>query len=86
MIRVKRESDGKIFTNDMTSQDCIYEIHFSTSYTQVKVQELQPCGTFKSSELICAPEKSKPSFVDMIAVQGYDKGEFIYSDTVGEIQ
>lgn len=31
------DTNGKVFTNDMCSVECIIEIHFCTSYTQVTV-------------------------------------------------
>lgn len=77
MISVKRERDGKIFTSDMSAEESIYEIHFCTSYTQVKVQELDEDGKLKTLDIICKPEGSQPSWVDLIATQDDDTGTFV---------
>ena len=76
MIKVKRHRDGKVFTNDMSADEGIYEIHFCTSYAQVKVQELED-DYLQCKEIICQPVGSVPSWVDMLAVQNDDTGEFI---------
>lgn len=77
MISVKRDRDGKIFTNDMIAKESIYEIHFCTSYTQVKVQELDNDGKLKSLDIICKPEGTKASWVDLIATKDCDTGAFV---------
>lgn len=33
-----KDSEGNVFTNDMTDDNAIIEVHFCTSYTQVVVQ------------------------------------------------
>ena len=78
MIKVKRNRDGKIFTNDMSQEDCIYEIHFCTSYTQVLVRE-KVDGFFTDKEIIIKPIGTEPcSFFDMIAVgKDDDWGEWV---------
>ncbi len=77
MIKVKRDSDGKIFTNDMSERDGIYEIHFCTSYTQVMIQEEDENGKLKSKEIICNTVGTKPNPVDLIATQDDETGRFI---------
>lgn len=77
MISVKRDRDGKIFTSDMSAEESIYEIHFCTSYTQVRVQELDEDGKLKSLDIICKPEGTKPSLVDLISTQDDDTGTFM---------
>lgn len=78
-IQVKRLKDGKIFTNDMSQDECIYEIHFCTAYTQVIVQEFNDAGERVSSDIICKPygNESQTSWIDLIAIQDDDLGEFI---------
>lgn len=77
MIKVKRDSDGKVFTNNMSERECIYEIHFCTSYTQVMIQEEDEEGKLKSKEIICAPLGTKANPVDLIATQDDEIGRFI---------
>lgn len=77
MITVKRDRDGKLFTSDMSEKESIYEIHFCTSYTQVKIQELNESGELKSMDIICHTEGSKPNFVDLIATQDDDTGTLL---------
>ena len=77
MIKVKRHKDGKVFTADMSEHESIYEIHFCTSYTQVMVQESDANGNLQKAEIICEPIGIKPNFVDLIAIQGDDTGEFL---------
>ena len=77
MISVKRDGDGKIFTSDMSAKESIYEIHFCTSYTQVKVQELNEDGKLKSIDIICKPVGTNASWVDLIATRDDDTGTFV---------
>lgn len=77
MISVKRDRDGKVFTNNMSAKESIYEIHFCTSYTQVKVQELDEDGNLKSLDIICNPEGTKANCIDLIATQNDDTGTFV---------
>jgi len=79
MIAVKRDRDGKVFSNDMSEKESIYEIHFSTSYTQVKVQELDENGGLVSCDIICRPFGARVNWVDLIATQPDDTGFFLYS-------
>lgn len=76
-ISVKRDSDNKVFTTNMSDTESIYEIHFCTSYTQVKVQELNESGELISKDIICPPIGTVGNFVDMIAVQNDDTGIII---------
>jgi len=78
MIKVKRHKDGKIFTTDMSIDDGIYEMHFCTSYTQVMIQETNKEGKLQSKEIICKPIGTKPNWVDLIAIQDDDTGEFLH--------
>lgn len=77
MIKVKRNSDGKVFTNDMSEREGIYEIHFCTSYTQVMIQEEDESGKLESKAIICDPVGTKQNPVDLIATQDDEAGIFI---------
>jgi hypothetical protein len=77
MFSVKRDRDGKVFTSDMSAEDYIYAIHFCTSYTQVKVQELGEDGILMSSDIICKPVGTQANWVDLFAIQDDDTGTFI---------
>jgi len=79
MIAVKRHRDGKVFTTDMSKDDGIYEMHFCTSYTQVMIQEADDEGRLKNSEIICKPVGTEPNWVDLIATQDDDTGEFVFA-------
>lgn len=80
MIIVTRDSDKKQFTSDMSSDEGICEIHFCTSYTQVKVQErTETTGQFAERDIICPPIGTEPSWLDEIAVQGDDTGVLTYA-------
>ena len=70
-IVVKRLCDGKIFTSDMTAKDTILEMHFSTSYTQVEVQEEGEDGRFISGSIIVYNKDSNP--LDLLAITDNDK-------------
>jgi len=72
VISVKRDRDGKIFTNDMSAKESIYEIHFCTSYTQVRVQELDEDGKLLSREIICKAVGTNANWVDLMAIQDDD--------------
>ena len=77
LISVKRDSDDKVFTTNMSEKEGIYEMHFCTSYTQVKVQELNQSGELISKDIICPPIGTVGNFVDMIAIQNDDTGIII---------
>lgn len=61
----------------MSEKESIYEIHFCTSYTQVRVQELDENGKLKSLDIICKPEGTQPNWIDSIATQDDDTGTFV---------
>jgi hypothetical protein len=75
LIKVKRIKDGRIFTSDMSGKDdaCILQIHFSTSYTQVVIQE-KIGEKFTQFDLICLPIGSEPCVIDLIATANDDEG------------
>lgn len=84
LIQVKRKTDGKIFSSDMSNEnkDCILSIGFCTSYTQVTVQEENEDGTkFEKSDVICPPIGTESNWVDLIACQGDLEGEFLTPPT-----
>lgn len=80
MIAVKRHRDGKIFTSDMSQKDCILEIHFCTSYTQVIVQELSCESKNTTADIICEAIGVEVNLIDLIATQEDDDGEFITAE------
>jgi hypothetical protein len=76
LIRVQRDSDQKIFTNDISNAESIIEIHFCASYTQVIVQELKPSG-YQTKDIICEPIGTTANPIDLIATQNDDTGKFL---------
>ena len=74
MIKVTRDKDGKVFASDMSKDECIIEIHFCTSYTQVKVYEFGEDRAFWEKDIICQPIGTKPNTLDLIATQDDDTG------------
>ena len=71
LIKV-RDSKGKVFSNDMSNFECIIEIHFCTSYTQVVVQEKDTETNKTINRDIVIPienENSIEQAIDMIAVK-----------------
>ena len=81
MIKVKRNHDGKVFTSDMSKDDCILEIHFCTSYTQVICYELDEDGSLQQIDIICPADCTEMGLVDGIAVADSDWGRFILTPT-----
>jgi hypothetical protein len=77
VIKVKRHKDGKVFTSGMSQNEGIYEMHFCTSYTQVMIYETDEEGNIQEAEVICEPIGTECSFVDSIAIQDDDTGEFV---------
>lgn len=82
LIKIKDKKTGTIYTNDMgaDNKNCILEIHFCTSYTQVKVQsEKESHGKtiFPTHDIMLSPVKSKANFVDLIAIQNDNEGEWL---------
>jgi hypothetical protein len=82
-IKVKDTNTGVIYSNDMAkgNKHTILEIHFCTSYTQVKVQdeEVNEVGgnCWPKHDIIIPSELSKVNWVDMIAVQNDPIGEWV---------
>lgn len=71
MIIVKRHSDGKIFTSDISAEkEFIYEVHFSTTCTQVRVQECDEMGNVKSFDIICKPTGCRQGSSDLVSYTG----------------
>ena len=62
----------------MEADECIYEIHFSTSYTQLLIMEEDDEGNQFGNVIICEAIGTKPSPLDMIAVSDSDWGEFVW--------
>ena len=83
MIKVKRDSDGAVFDTGMRYNTGIIEIHFCTSYTQVRVQE-EKDGMCHVHDIICPPIGTKPNFVDLIATQDDETGVLFWEDAKDE--
>lgn len=77
MIQVQRSNDGKIFNSDMSNESklSILAIHFCTSYTLVEIQDLETKE--KQPDIVCEPIGSVSNWVDCIAIQDCDHGNFI---------
>ena len=82
-IRIKDEVNGKVYSNDMSDKNkqSILEIHFCTSYTQVKVQDTieteQGNFAYPEHDIILPPLGSKVNWVDLIATQYDNKGHWL---------
>ena len=80
LIKVKDKTTNKVYTNEMDNDCCITEIHFCTSYTQVVVQDVinkDGKTTYPNHDVILPPLKSEPYWVDLIAIQNSNIGEWI---------
>lgn len=78
MIKVKRNRDGKVFTIDMSEKETIYEIHFCTSYTQVRIQEHGENGPYTKNDIFVKPIGTKTNCIDQLAFDGTeDWGEWL---------
>ena len=78
LIKV-RDSKGKVFSNDMNNIECIIEIHFCTSYTQVIVQEkdLETDKTITRDIIIPIENDSVlEQTIDMIAIKSDEIGSW----------
>ena len=79
MIKVKRNRDGKVFDADMSKNESIYEIHFCTSYTQVRIQERNDDSKLVSKDVFVKSIGMLENPIDMLAFDGEeDWGEFVY--------
>lgn len=81
MIKVRREVDGKIFTSDVSTEEGIYEMHFSTSFTQVRVQEFDCNGKIVHKDIFCQPDGSEPDGWDFRGVKHNQVGSFIEQES-----
>lgn len=71
MIIVKRDSDGKIFTTNVSMVESIYEIYFYSDHTRVTVREIAPdTATTRWSHIICKPTVCRQSCSDVISYTG----------------
>ncbi|MDT2832378.1 hypothetical protein P7H62_15430 [Vagococcus carniphilus] len=78
LIKV-RDSKGKVFSNDTSNFECIIEIHFCTSYTQVVVQEKDVETDETIFRDIIIPIENKNNLeqvIDMIAVKSDEIGSW----------
>lgn len=79
-----KDREGNIYTNDMSDENkqSIIEIHFSTSYTQVIVQDQivddEGSDRFLTKDIIIPIEQDGLGYViDMMAVKDYEIGEWV---------
>ena len=82
IIKVKDLKTGVVYTSEMSSENkhLITSMHFCTSYTQVTVQdeiETENRKSYPEHDIIIPPVGSKPCFIDLIATQGDNEGEFV---------
>ena len=80
LIKVKDNQSGEVYTNEMDSDKCILEIHFCTSYAQVKVQDvINESGkmSYPTHDIILPPLKGMVNWVDLIATQNDNVGEWL---------
>lgn len=75
-LKIRDKKTGIIYTNDMSESNVILSINFCTSYTQVKVQHKENEKNLEK-DLILPPLGTKPYWVDLIATQGDDEGEWV---------
>lgn len=83
LIKVK-DSKGKVFSNDMSQFECIIEIHFCTSYTQVVVQEKDDEEDKTIYRDIIIPIKNDNELeqaIDFIAVKSDEIGSWFKEDS-----
>ena len=60
------------------NKHCILSMNFCTSYTEVQVQD-EINENSKVKDLILPPLGSTPNWVDLIATQNDDEGEWVTS-------
>ena len=85
LIKIKDLRNGKVYSNDMSNQNTqsILSIHFCTSYTEIEVQdEIDNNGikSFPKHTVILPPygvALKDINWVDLIAIQGEARGEWI---------
>lgn len=82
IIKVKSKKTGIIYSSDMSdlNNHSILQIDFCTSYTEVNVQdviEINGEKSYKCHDIVIQPVGSKPCWIDLISIQGYDEGEFV---------
>ena len=85
LISVRNKRTGKVYDSSMKSDASILEIHFCTSYTEVIVQdEIVNDSGNKSypTHSIFIPVESNSSWIDLIAIQNDDEGEFVNNGEV----
>lgn len=83
LIKVK-DSKGKVFSNDISQFECIIEIHFCTSYTQVVVQEKDSEEDKTVRKDIIIPIKNGNKLeqaIDFLAVKNDEIGSWFNEDS-----
>jgi len=82
IIKVKDLTTGTIYTSDMSdsNKNVILAINFCTSYSQVNVQTetIVSCKVhYVTHDIIVPPVGSEVNWVDLIATQKDNKGEWV---------
>jgi len=79
-LKIKDKTTGIIYSNVMSDDNkhCILSMNFCTSYTEVQVQD-EINENSKVKDLILPPLGSTPNWVDLIATQNNDEGEWVTS-------
>lgn len=80
-LKVRDLKTNTIYSSNMSDNNkhCILEIHFCTSYTQVVVQdEVEEAGgkVYPSHDIVLPPIGSEVNWVDLIATQEDNQGEW----------
>ena len=81
-IEIRDKKTGIIYSSDMSDENdnSILSINFCTSYTEVEVQDRvfkDGVTKFPTHTIILPPLGSSPNWVDLIATQEDNEGEWI---------
>jgi hypothetical protein len=77
------DKEGNIYSTDLSSNKCIYEIHFSTSYTQFEVQEVvidSDGNKLYKKKSVIVPVEGKDDLataIDFLAVSDDEIGKIV---------
>jgi hypothetical protein len=82
LLKIKDKKTDVIYTSDMSDQNihAILSLNFCTSYTEVEVQDkIEEDGkiTYPKHTVILPPIGTKPYWVDLIATQEDNDGEWV---------
>ena len=81
-IKIRDKKTGVVYSSDMNdnNKNAILSMNFCTSYTEVEVQdviEVDAKKKFPTHTLILPPFGSEPSWIDLIATQEDNEGEWV---------